>query len=62
MLVFDQGKLMKDVDGWEVGTLMGEPLYKTIGKDDWVRPFMHDYYMHADQDDWNTYIECHRRR
>merc|ERR1719323_2347724 len=26
--------LMKDVEGWEVGTYFGQPLYKTLGDDE----------------------------
>ena len=25
---------MKDVEGWEVGTYFGQPLYKTLGDDE----------------------------
>ena len=27
-------ELMSDVEGWEVGTYFGQPLYKTLGDDE----------------------------
>merc|ERR1712024_163351 len=42
-------KLMKDVEGWEVGTFYGHKVYKTIG-DDEMPPIGHDeFYVHTSQ-------------
>ena len=40
-------ELMKDVEGWEVGTWYGEPIYKTKDEDFLVPPLIGDYYVHA---------------
>lgn len=40
---------MKNVPGWKVGTLYGEPLYKTIG-DNIIDPISLEYYAHANPD------------
>lgn len=40
-------ELMKDVEGWKVGTLYGEPIYKTLPKDKLVDPTFHEYYVHS---------------
>lgn len=38
---------MKNIPGWKVGTLYGEPVYKTIG-DNIVDPTSLEYYAHTD--------------
>merc|ERR1712088_489481 len=40
--------LMKDVEGWEVGTYFGQPLYKTLGDDEiqW-RAQKRGFYIHS---------------
>lgn len=57
-----QAELMKDVDGWEVGTLMGEPIYKTVGMDDWHEPTQYEYFVHADESHFNQLKNCIFRR
>lgn len=42
-----EAELMKDVEGWEVGTLHGEKLFKTLGPDEWVDPAWAEVYAHA---------------
>ncbi|XP_044739228.1 NADH dehydrogenase [ubiquinone] 1 alpha subcomplex subunit 13 [Chrysoperla carnea] len=44
----EERELMKNVDGWKVGTLFGEPIYKTQKEDKLVEPTFHEYYVHAD--------------
>lgn len=39
-------ELMKDVEGWEVGTWYGHKVYKTIG-DKWIDPDINDFYGHC---------------
>merc|ERR1719312_2168131 len=36
-------ELMKDVEGWEVGTWYGHPVYKTVGEE-WVNPDVNEFY------------------
>lgn len=38
---------MKDVKGWKTGTYYGEPVYKTLAKDEFVEPGLNEYYVHA---------------
>lgn len=37
---------MKNVPGWKVGTLFGDPLYKTIGNNI-IDPVSPEYYAHT---------------
>eukprot|EP00088_Acartia_fossae_P050532 TRINITY_DN56622_c0_g1_i1.p1 TRINITY_DN56622_c0_g1~~TRINITY_DN56622_c0_g1_i1.p1 ORF type:complete len:152 (+),score=13.69 TRINITY_DN56622_c0_g1_i1:49-504(+) len=41
-----EAELMKDVEGWEVGTWYGHPVFKTTG-DKWVDPDVNEYYVHC---------------
>jgi len=43
----EEADLMKNVEGWEVGTLYGEPLYKLNKPDTLVEPTYHEYYVHT---------------
>ena len=43
----EEAKLMANVPGWEVGTLYGEPVFKTLPKDTFVDPTYREYYGHA---------------
>lgn len=43
----EEKKLMQNVEGWQVGTYYGEPIYKTVGDDYLVEPMVGDYYVHA---------------
>uniref|UniRef100_A0A1S6GLE2 NADH dehydrogenase [ubiquinone] 1 alpha subcomplex subunit 13 n=1 Tax=Pseudodiaptomus poplesia TaxID=213370 RepID=A0A1S6GLE2_9MAXI len=38
--------LMKDVEGWEVGTWYGHPVYKTLG-DKWTDMTLDEFYVHT---------------
>ncbi|GLG95605.1 NADH dehydrogenase (Ubiquinone) 1 alpha subcomplex subunit 13 [Gryllus bimaculatus] len=48
----EEEKLMANVDGWEVGTYKGEPIYKTIPKDKFIDPMYNEYYAHSSYWDW----------
>uniref|UniRef100_A0A1B6E8A5 NADH dehydrogenase [ubiquinone] 1 alpha subcomplex subunit 13 n=1 Tax=Clastoptera arizonana TaxID=38151 RepID=A0A1B6E8A5_9HEMI len=48
----EEAKLMQNVEGWEVGTFYGEPIYKTIPQDTFVGPMMKEYYIHAKDSEW----------
>ncbi|KAK9880231.1 hypothetical protein WA026_010105 [Henosepilachna vigintioctopunctata] len=43
----EEAKLMANVEGWKVGTLYGEPIFKTR-PDAFIEPKFHEYYMHTD--------------
>lgn len=43
----EETELMKNVEGWKVGTWFGEPIYKTLPKDTLVDPIFKEYYAHA---------------
>lgn len=43
----EEAKLMANVPGWEVGTLYGEPVYKSQPKDTFIDPSFREYYGHA---------------
>ncbi|XP_035214724.1 NADH dehydrogenase [ubiquinone] 1 alpha subcomplex subunit 13-like [Stegodyphus dumicola] len=43
----EEAELMKNVPGWKVGTLYGEPLYKTVG-DNIIHPLGVEYYVHSE--------------
>lgn len=45
-------ELMKDVEGWELGTLYGEPIYKTVPEDSIHLPTDGEFYAHASASDW----------
>ncbi|RZB40890.1 NADH dehydrogenase [ubiquinone] 1 alpha subcomplex subunit 13 [Asbolus verrucosus] len=49
----EEAKLMANVEGWEVGTYYGEPLYHNAPKDHLHEPTMQGYYIHADWKDFN---------
>lgn len=38
---------MANVEGWEVGTWYGEPVFKTLPKDKLVEPMFKEFYVHA---------------
>lgn len=53
-------ELMKDVEGWEVGTLFGTPIYNTVGPNEWIGYRPDSYYSHTDPDERIEYEEfCH---
>lgn len=43
----EEGRLMANVEGWEVGTWYGEPVFKTLPKDKLVEPMFKEFYVHA---------------
>ncbi|XP_050732127.1 NADH dehydrogenase [ubiquinone] 1 alpha subcomplex subunit 13-like [Eriocheir sinensis] len=43
----EETKLMANVEGWEVGTYHGEPIYKTVPKDTFVDPLIQEYFAHG---------------
>ncbi|XP_022920790.1 NADH dehydrogenase [ubiquinone] 1 alpha subcomplex subunit 13 [Onthophagus taurus] len=47
----EERELMKNVDGWVVGTLYGEPIYKD-DKGELIEPRLQDYYVHANAKDF----------
>lgn len=46
MLREEERELMKDHPGWIVGTLYGEPLFKTIGKNEMPDLGLVSFYAH----------------
>ncbi|EEZ99191.1 NADH dehydrogenase [ubiquinone] 1 alpha subcomplex subunit 13 [Tribolium castaneum] len=48
----EEAKLMANVEGWEVGTYYGEPLFKSFDKDKLIEPMMQGYYVHAPMKDF----------
>uniref|UniRef100_A0A2M4C2Q1 NADH dehydrogenase [ubiquinone] 1 alpha subcomplex subunit 13 n=1 Tax=Anopheles marajoara TaxID=58244 RepID=A0A2M4C2Q1_9DIPT len=44
----EEADLMKNVEGWEVGTWYGEPVFKTLPKDKLVEPTFQEFYVHTD--------------
>ncbi|XP_077283649.1 NADH dehydrogenase (ubiquinone) B16.6 subunit [Arctopsyche grandis] len=47
----EEKKLMANVEGWKVGTWYGEPIYKTLGNDTYIRPIFDEYYVHCSTKD-----------
>lgn len=43
----EEEKLMSGVEGWEVGTYYGEPIYKTVPKQKFMDPIIQEYYAHG---------------
>ena len=52
-----EAELMKDVEGWEVGTLYGTPVYNTVAENDWVPPSPDSYYAHNDPAEFLPYMK-----
>ena len=46
---------MANVEGWKVGTYKGEPIYKTIPEDTFVKPSLREYYVHSSDKDYRNY-------
>ncbi|KAK4881717.1 hypothetical protein RN001_005036 [Aquatica leii] len=44
-------ELMKNVEGWKVGTYYGEPIYRTLPKDKLIEPRFGEYYVHSSNKD-----------
>lgn len=47
----EERELMKNVEGWVVGTYYGEPIYKTLPDDTFVVPRIREYYVHTSEKD-----------
>ncbi|XP_045106751.1 NADH dehydrogenase [ubiquinone] 1 alpha subcomplex subunit 13-like [Portunus trituberculatus] len=43
----EEAKLMANVEGWEVGTYRGEPIYKTVSKERFLDPVINEYFAHG---------------
>ncbi|XP_037040034.1 NADH dehydrogenase [ubiquinone] 1 alpha subcomplex subunit 13 [Bradysia coprophila] len=43
----EEAELMKDVEGWKVGTWFGEPIYKTTPADTFHDPIFKEFYAHT---------------
>eukprot|EP00088_Acartia_fossae_P022450 TRINITY_DN2364_c0_g1_i1.p1 TRINITY_DN2364_c0_g1~~TRINITY_DN2364_c0_g1_i1.p1 ORF type:complete len:153 (-),score=28.23 TRINITY_DN2364_c0_g1_i1:165-623(-) len=50
-----EAELMKDVEGWEVGTWYGHKVYKTLG-DKWIDPEINDFYAHCSKRQRSIFI------
>ncbi|XP_046677617.1 NADH dehydrogenase [ubiquinone] 1 alpha subcomplex subunit 13 [Homalodisca vitripennis] len=50
-----EAELMKNVEGWETGTLYGEPIYKTVSEDTLIEPRLREWYIH------NSYGDAKKR-
>lgn len=48
----EEADLMKNVEGWKVGTYYGEPIYKSISKDQYLEPRLEDVYGHSSYKDY----------
>ncbi|CAL4105074.1 unnamed protein product [Meganyctiphanes norvegica] len=44
----EEAKLMQNVEGWEVGKLYGEPIYKTVKEDKFIDPIIQEFYVHGE--------------
>lgn len=44
----EEAELMKNVEGWEVGTWYGQPIYHTAKPGKWLDPQMIEFYAHCD--------------
>ncbi|KAF5278650.1 hypothetical protein FQA39_LY00692 [Lamprigera yunnana] len=49
-------ELMKNVEGWKVGTYYGEPIYKTLPDDSLIEPRIGEYYVHGSFKDFKRRI------
>lgn len=43
----EETELMKNVEGWETGTLYGEKIYNTLPENEFKLPYVQEYYAHA---------------
>uniref|UniRef100_A0A8D8WI04 NADH dehydrogenase [ubiquinone] 1 alpha subcomplex subunit 13 n=1 Tax=Cacopsylla melanoneura TaxID=428564 RepID=A0A8D8WI04_9HEMI len=43
----EETELMKNVEGWETGTLFGEKIYKTQSDDEFRLPCLNEYYVQS---------------
>lgn len=52
----EERELMKDHPGWKMGTLYGEPIFKTIPKDQLPPISPIDYYAHRTEAEWIRHV------
>lgn len=52
----EEKELMKDVPGWKLGTLFGEPVFKTIPKNELPPIAPIDYCVHRTDREWMTRV------
>ncbi|XP_054287444.1 NADH dehydrogenase [ubiquinone] 1 alpha subcomplex subunit 13-like [Macrosteles quadrilineatus] len=52
-----EADLMKNVEGWEVGTYYGEPIYKTKDPDYLIEPRIREYFIHSSWKDASKRID-----
>ncbi|XP_053630630.1 NADH dehydrogenase [ubiquinone] 1 alpha subcomplex subunit 13 [Cherax quadricarinatus] len=54
----EEEKLMANVEGWEVGKLYNEPIFKTVPEDRYMDPIVDEYYIHGHQRNFirNAYL------
>ena len=45
---------MANVEGWEVGTYYGEPIYKTVPQEKFVDPVVQEFYAHGHEKHYKT--------
>lgn len=53
----EEADLMKNVDGWVVGTYKGEPVYKTLPPDTLVKPSLNEFYVHSSYKNFSDYFD-----
>ncbi|XP_075235737.1 NADH dehydrogenase (ubiquinone) B16.6 subunit [Lycorma delicatula] len=51
----EEAELMKNVEGWEVGTWFGKPPYNSQGPDTLLPPNHYEFYAHAHANDFFKY-------
>lgn len=47
----EEAELMKNVEGWEVGTYYGEPIYFLDDENQFREPLFWEHFAHADPED-----------
>ncbi|KAL1139813.1 hypothetical protein AAG570_006790 [Ranatra chinensis] len=51
----EEAKLMANVEGWEVGTYYGQPVYKTYDNDKLINPSPTEYFVHSSERDYKKF-------
>ncbi|XP_071574635.1 NADH dehydrogenase [ubiquinone] 1 alpha subcomplex subunit 13 [Temnothorax nylanderi] len=54
-----EAELMKNVEGWEVGTYFGEPIFFLDDENQWREPLFCEHFVHADYDKVKARSERH---
>lgn len=47
----EEAELMKNIEGWEVGTYYGEPIYFLDDENQFREPLFWEHFAHADPED-----------